>query len=84
MNSCIEVSGENHHLAEIITVSRSMQVRALDEIIPRDICNSNVLSTTDRAKGQYKDDIMLSVKSLILHRTVPSKKEQATEKSEVR
>ena len=51
-------SREDHPLAETITASRYLQVRALDEIIPRGILTSNALSTTDWAQGQCKDNIL--------------------------
>ena len=83
ISTCV-ASENKSQLAESITVSNTMQVQALDDLIPQDVLKSTALSATDWDQGQNRDITISRDKTLLKRAEKPSAKEQASETPEVR
>ena len=83
INTCLVPENEPM-VFKNITVTYTVQVQALDDLIPQDLLRSTSLSTTDWAQGQDQDTDIPRVKVLLKHAEKPSTKDLASETPEVR
>ena len=83
INTCLVPENEPM-LVENIAVTNTVQVQALDDLIPQDLLRSTALSATDWAQGQDRDTDISRVKSLLKCAEKPSTKDLASETPEVR